>query len=188
MGTVKVLPPGRPEPADSIPGQAPHLAQSHTPWAPCCCRHRSGEGGGKAEVRSAPPRLAPDSCFPSKALIPACTGLGPGASALPAGPTGSASTQAPIPQHHMTPNQTKMGRRQKGDKIEGSFNYSEFQPPPSNSGAKRTGCLVYKRHGRSKLVFTLILMVTGESLMGTPHTGTEASLLPTSAMSPQMVG
>ena len=57
----------------------------------------------------------------------------------------SASSPAPtviysiaIPQHHVVPNQTAVGRRQQGDKTEGGFDHSMFQSPQNYSGAKRT--------------------------------------------------
>lgn len=84
-----------------------------------------------------------------------------------------------IPQHHVVPSQTEMGRRHQGDKTEGGFNYSIFQSPQTYSGAKRTIYLVNKRNRRSKL-FALILMVIGESLMGTSHMGMLVSLHETS--------
>lgn len=76
----------------------------------------------------------------------------------------------------MVPSQTEMGRRHQGDKTEGGFNYSIFQSPQTYSGAKRTIYLVNKRNRRGKLIFALILMVMGESLVGTPHMGMVVSL------------
>lgn len=120
MDLVKVL--------DKRTWLGPMPAQSHPrppPRVCCCCCHHPGERGRKGGLRRpAPQSLALGSCFLSKTLLTRLDRPKPGASAaLPEVPAGICPHPGPtgalaiiynilIPEHHVIPNQTGMGRRQ----------------------------------------------------------------------------
>lgn len=197
---MKTPAPGCPKPRMSTPGRLEAWLRAMPPGLAAATATQETETGRRTQEPSRlphlPARLAPGSCFLSKALTTKLdrTGAGgPGGRgglppALPA--VGPCLRLPPFrPNHNLQhldslasrgPNQTEMGRQQQGDKIEGGLNYSVFQSLQTHSGAKRTVRLMNKRNRRRKWMFTVILTVTGGSLMGTPSMGMVVSLPRTS--------
>ena len=194
----KVLAPGCPEPVDkgTWPGPMPGSEPCTLGWLPLLPPRRERWERRTQEPNPPLPRLWAAASL-AKPSLPDWTGLGPAGElqpALPVVPVCFCLHPGPtiiynisIPWHHMAPNQTEMGRRQQGDKIEGGLSYAIFQSPLTYSGAKRTIYLTNKRNRRSKLVFTVILTVTGGSLMGILHMGTVGAFTKPAQINPKML-